>query len=104
MQMKDELDILAEVRKYIATATPEQVAKDLEATGFEAYKGIGPEVCLDEDIGLIANVPFVTQQVWTTMLSPSAAQFKPFDFSHVSFSYVTCESLAGNYEEMPLAG
>jgi hypothetical protein len=37
-------DLLSEVRRYIATATREQVAKDLLASDFEEYRGIGESI------------------------------------------------------------
>ena len=50
MNPNSEFDILETVRKYIATATPEQIQKDIAGAEFEKYTGIGDEVVFSEKL------------------------------------------------------
>lgn len=105
--MQTDFDLLAEVKRYIATATPSQVATDLAASGFGAYHGIGTRILREEaapDAGLLGlGQAFSTQVVWSyATLQPASILVTPYLQTQMATGLLT-KIPAGNYEEMPLA-
>ena len=104
MKTEKPFDLVAAVREYIATATPEQVAQDLRDSDFEVYRGIGPKAA-NAPIGQVAvETKFMSSFSWSEEREvKSIASAMPFASQNLQTTLLVAEAVCGVYEEMPLA-
>lgn len=109
MNTTPPFDLLAEVRRYVASATPEDIQRDMVSSDFEAYRGIGEPIGREHPV-VCGEVHFDTMHLLGSADLPDMSALlssPPPAISSVG-SKIDLRSLqgassAGKTEEMPLA-
>jgi len=97
-------ELLAEVRKYLSSATVADIQRDMASSDFDAYHGIGDPVTEESLACLEAPVAFSTQLVLSKVIAPKVhVSIHLFETSQSHTELVLCAYEQGNYEGMPLA-